>query len=194
MTYEQHACCCITHTPCGPSQLATNLEGRPDSNHNHLTQVKGQPQSAIVCNAYSYSCILFHQFLGNVLVLVLKLETVKNTWGSAAHMHAEGRGRVLINLDFMCFQLNSTKNFSLRHSNVCQVNCRLKKPPHHPLRFENHFLCQLEEYLSHFYENNVVRILRNNFEIMFGFSARRSLNLLLFLFFLLLMLDKVCHL
>lgn len=98
-------------------------------------------------------------------------------------MHAEGRGRVLINLDFMCFQLNSTKNFSLRHSNVCQVNCRLKKPPHHPLRFENHFLCQLEEYLSHFYENNVVRILRNNFEIMFGFSARRSLNLLLFLFF-----------
>lgn len=73
------------------------------------------------------------------------------------------------------------ENFSLWHFNVFQVNCKPKnrhcshtKPLPLPAGSSLSLFPSspaLVEYLSHFYENNVLKILSKNFQIMFGFSG-----------------------
>lgn len=97
------------------------------------------------------------------------------------------------------FLVGQRENFSLWHFNVFQVNCKPRKPPvphTKPLPFARRPRHQLDEYLSHFYENNVLKILSKNFQIMFGFSGGRTLNLLLLFSLLpvcLCSVPKVCH-
>lgn len=64
---------------------------------------------------------------------------------------------------------------------------------------QNHFLLPagyanlLDEYLSHFYENNVLKILSKNFQIMFGFSGGRARSICCCSLFACFR-AKVCHL